>query len=90
MCQFRFITDQLLDDPSLSVAAHCVAVLAIYSAVGLDGRADFGVGLELVADNMRAIYGAPMPRRKNGTLLHEAAAEGKERLGGRGSRESRD
>ena len=33
-----FIADQLLDDPSLSVAAHCVAILAIFSAVGLDGR----------------------------------------------------
>ena len=61
------------------MAAHCVAVLAICSAVGLDGRADFGVGLELVADNMR-IYGAPMPRRKNRNAAHEAAAEGKERL----------
>ena len=63
-----FIADRLLDDSILAAAAHCVAILAICS------------DSELVAENMKAIYGSAMPRRKNGTLLHEAAAAGNERL----------
>jgi hypothetical protein len=79
-----FLLDLLMDDPSLMMRVHAAVFLAIKyltnssfsKAVG--GKEDVQLRLALAAliANVETMLTEPLPRRKNGTLLHETAGAG--------------
>ena len=68
-----FIVDLMLKSASLAVSMRAVLEVAAFEESS-------GLELEVVNDNIKALFGGKLPRRKNGTLLHEAARDGAERL----------
>jgi len=79
-----FILDLLMDDPFLMQRVHAAAYVAIkyltdpvFSEV-VGGKVDNNLRLSFAAllANVETLLTGPLPRRNNGTLLHEAAAAG--------------
>lgn len=82
-----FFADALLDDSHLAADFHAVAALVLGTAPAVreqpssgSGGGPGGHGLEVAAASLTALGKAPLARRGGRTLLHEAAAEGNERL----------
>ena len=77
-----FLADRLLED--VRVVVQLRAAAAVLGQCGEDllvGQPELRGRLELALENLRCVAGdGRLPRRRNGTLLHEAAGAGADKL----------
>ena len=75
-----FITDLMLKSEEVFINMKCLVDVISCEIERLEPGAEGRSRLEFVQDNLREIFSGQLPRRKNATLLHEAARDGAERL----------
>ena len=68
-----FIVDLMLKSAGLAMRMRAVLEVAAFEESS-------ELELDVVNDNIKALFGGKLPRRKNRAMLHEAARDGAERL----------